>query len=400
MISCPKVSSRSARWASGRFTITCSIPSSAWARNAAITSAGVWRPGPEVGLEQRGRLDLGDVPADGLAMAGEDLELVAALAGVGHEDVARVGVLGYEAEGLPLAAAADHDPRPGQRWRHVDGLRESMVAALDRRPVAGEHRPGDPQRLLELLEPLGARRPRQPQPDRFALVPAGSDGEVGRPVAGEHVQRRGRLHQQAGRAKHGVPDHRPEGDALRRLRQEPERRVRLEHRLLRAAEPGVLGQLEEVIHDPQAREAVGLGGLGDLREGRADRRRSTRERERRELEADTHGRVAYAAGSARSQPAASAGTGAGRGRPTRLGEAGGCRRRGLCRCRGSRRGRAQRALLSDLVGDPQQVLGAVLDEVGDGDRVHATGPFSGVRFGIGLLRVRCLSNPWSCGGAG
>ena len=49
---------------------------------------------------------------------------------------------------------------------------------------------------------------------------------------------------------------------------EGERGVALEHVLLGGAEPG---DLEEVVHHPEAVEAGVLGALGDVAEGRAER---------------------------------------------------------------------------------------------------------------------------------
>ena len=63
------------------------------------------------GLE-RGPLDLVGVPPDRRAVLADDLVLVVDRLGAA-EDVGRVRVLGDEAQGLPLAATADHDRRVG-----------------------------------------------------------------------------------------------------------------------------------------------------------------------------------------------------------------------------------------------------------------------------------------------
>src|SRR6186713_3093618 len=54
----------------------------------------------QVRLQQRGRLDLGNVAPKRLAMSGEHLQLVTALARIGNQDVARVGVSGDEPQRL------------------------------------------------------------------------------------------------------------------------------------------------------------------------------------------------------------------------------------------------------------------------------------------------------------
>ena len=73
-------------------------------------------PGPVVGRDREvleGRaLDLVGVAADRRAVLGQDRVLAGDALGRA-EDVAGVGVLGHEAQGLLLAAAADHDRDPG-----------------------------------------------------------------------------------------------------------------------------------------------------------------------------------------------------------------------------------------------------------------------------------------------
>src|SRR6516162_3406978 len=71
----------------------------------------------EAGL--RGLLDLVVVPADSGAVLAEHLQLVRRLIGVVEGDIARVGVLGDQAQRLLLTAAADEDrrARAGERLR-------------------------------------------------------------------------------------------------------------------------------------------------------------------------------------------------------------------------------------------------------------------------------------------
>src|SRR6185369_5745898 len=119
----------------------------------------------EVDRLKRRSLDLVGVPADRSAVLPEHLVLVMDR-GRATEDVAGVGVLGHEAERLPLAAAADHDRGtwPRDRLRRVEQPRRRVVAAAERllrAPVPGPHPVGDPERLLEQLEPVAERRERE-----------------------------------------------------------------------------------------------------------------------------------------------------------------------------------------------------------------------------------------------
>ena len=59
--------------------------------------------------------------------------------------------------------------------------------------LAGPHRVGHLERLLEQLEPLAERREREAEAARLVLVPGGPDAEPGA-AAREDVERRRRLH--------------------------------------------------------------------------------------------------------------------------------------------------------------------------------------------------------------
>src|SRR5258705_13599765 len=93
---------------------------------------------------------------------------------------------------------------------------------------------GDPERLLEPFEALGSRREREAEPTRLALVPAGAEAQVCA-TAAEHVEGRRGLDQRTRRSIHDARDERTQKDAARRLGEEAERRICLEHRLARAA---------------------------------------------------------------------------------------------------------------------------------------------------------------------
>ena len=272
MTSRPMVPSCSTRWTSGRLMISWSIPSDAWSRPIATRSDGVHPAGAQIGVDQAGHLDRRGIAAGRLRAAPDGLDEAAAFARIRVQEVARVGIAGDEPGGPARPVAADQDAwaAGGERRRHVDRLLQPVMVARDRRAVAGEHRPGDPERLLEPGEALGRGREGESETEGFPAVPAGAETERRPTTAGQDIERRRLLHERSGMAEMDTGDQWAELDPVRRLGQEPERRVRLEHRLLRAPPAGVLGQLEPVVHHPEAGEPRRLGSLGDLDEGRAD----------------------------------------------------------------------------------------------------------------------------------
>jgi hypothetical protein len=127
----------------------------------------------------------------------------------------------------------------------------------------------DPQRLLQPLEALGQRRERDAQPAALLLVPGGADAEPGA-TARQHVQGGHALDQHARVPRRHPGDHGAKLDALRLAGREGQRGVGLEHLVLRRPEDG---DLEEMVHNPQARQAGLLGVPGDPPEDPADARR-------------------------------------------------------------------------------------------------------------------------------
>jgi hypothetical protein len=252
----------------------------------------VRRPLParaQVSLQQRGLLDLLVGPPHRLAVAAQDLELVAAFAGVRHENVAGVAVGRDEPQGYALAAAADEDRRVRSRdWLRIqERIRRPDVAAIERGTLAAPHLVGQLQGLLESFESLAPSGEGDSQPTRLGLVPAGAESQVGSTTR-QHIQRRGDLHEQARLAKVDGPNEGPQPDPGRGAGQEAEGRVCLEHRRLRPAQAGIGRKLPEVVHDPQAGEARPFGGAGDLAQAGADGGRSIGPGEGRELQADEH----------------------------------------------------------------------------------------------------------------
>jgi hypothetical protein len=73
------------------------------------------------------------------------------------------------------------------------------VGAFEGGVVPAPHLQADLQRLFQALEALGQWREEEAEPCSLLLVPGGSDPEH-RPAAGEHVEGRDRLRQQAGLA--------------------------------------------------------------------------------------------------------------------------------------------------------------------------------------------------------
>jgi len=105
----------------------------------------------------------------------EDVELVPDGSQVA-EQVAGVGVLGHESEGPPLAAATDEDgDRPLDGARVVEGGGDGVVPTLVAGRVPAEHRPADPQGVLEPLHPLLDGRKGEPVAAMLVVVPGRPD---------------------------------------------------------------------------------------------------------------------------------------------------------------------------------------------------------------------------------
>src|SRR5215212_10200850 len=109
----------------------------------------------EVDVRSSGLDDLIVVAADILAVALEDIELVADRLNVAH-DVAGVAPLGYQPERHSLAAATD----PERRMRLLDTFRlvdwpvDRVVLALETRVVLGPHAVDDLAGLAEHAHPV------------------------------------------------------------------------------------------------------------------------------------------------------------------------------------------------------------------------------------------------------
>ena len=221
-------------WRSGISSISAT-PSSAYAGHVAKKRVHVSQRRPDV---EHGLLDAVVVAALGRAVLAQHVELMGDVGECGAEDVARVGVPRHQPQRLLLAAAADHDRRPGsaQRRRHAQRLGELVVPPLVRPVVVAPHLLADLQRLLQPLEPLADRHHRHAQAALLPLVPGRADAQPG-PAAGQHVQRGDDLRQQPGMPVHHAGDEHPERHPLGLRGDVAERRVRLQHRLLGRAPP-------------------------------------------------------------------------------------------------------------------------------------------------------------------
>jgi hypothetical protein len=228
-----------------------------------------------------GLLDLSVITTEPAAMILQHIEF-AFDARQGHlEDVAGVRVLGNHPQGLALAGAAHQDRwvRAADRLRMVQRPVHVEILSHERRVVVLPHLVRQLQHLLQMLEALLERRVGHPEPHVFLLVPGRTDPEI-RTAAGQHVQSGGRLDQHSRMAVGDTGDRRPELDLRGDGRGKGQHRPSLEHVLLRCA---VHGDLEEVVHHPQAGQAGLLGLHGDASERAAGALRSTRKVERVDL---------------------------------------------------------------------------------------------------------------------
>jgi hypothetical protein len=158
------------------------------------------------------------------------------------------------------------------------------VPTLDRSLVAVEHLSADAQRLLEPLEALADGRVGDAQAGVLLLVPRGPDPKNG-PPSGEHVQGGHRLGENAGVAVGHAGHHGPQLDPLGEAGGIGERGVALRHVQLGRADHG---DLEEVVHHPQAGQADLVTAPGDPGKGRGDRAGRARPAEEGDLGAEAH----------------------------------------------------------------------------------------------------------------
>ena len=167
---------------------------------------------------------------------------------------------GHQAQGGPFPRAADEDGESLlDRARVTHGLGHVDGAATHPGRARAPHRPKDLDGVLEHGIPLGNGRERVSVRQRLLLEPADAEA-AHRPTAGQDVERGERLAEQRRvtihHARHQRPESRPFGDG-------GEKRQcagRLEHVV---PLPTHLGNLAEVVHDPEAGEPCRLGRSGD-----------------------------------------------------------------------------------------------------------------------------------------
>ena len=228
-------------FASAKLTMTCWTPASASRPKRSTIASGdsgarLQAPGAaEADALHVRPLDLGEVAPDRRAVLGQDRVL--------RQQLRRVRRTGsrHRRTGRRAEASSRSPPPPimigtrGRRDRLGDVEQPGRVelAALEvllRASLALPHAVGDPERVLEHLEPLGGGRPREAEALRLGLVPGRADAEP-RPAAGEDVEGRRGLDPQPGVAVMDAADHQPEPGPLAVGGHEAERRPALEHRL-------------------------------------------------------------------------------------------------------------------------------------------------------------------------
>src|ERR671914_1291045 len=227
-------------------------------------------------------LDLGRIALLRRAVLVEHGELVPHTVGVAAQ-VAGVGMPGYQPQGPLLPRPAHHDRDPLlQRPRIADGLAHRERPALEARRAGPPQERQQLERVLEPVEALGERREVPAIQLVLALEPGRAE-PTQRPAAGEHVEG-GQDLPEVGDVAVADPGHeRAQPDALRHAGQVGERGVALEHVL---PLPPDLGDLQEVVHHPQAPEAGLLRRAGNLRERLGRRGRVAREAEAGHLQAE------------------------------------------------------------------------------------------------------------------
>ena len=166
--------------------------------------------------------------------------------------------------------------RPSRTWRPSNGCSSPRSPSHIRRQTCTVS--------SRISNRSRERRVGQPEPDGLLLVVAGADAEH-RPTAGEHVERRHHLGEQAGWPVRGGGRQREEPDALGVRGDEPERRVGLDLALEVAAQ---VVALPDVVGDVDGVEAGRLGGLDDVLEVRAERRRAAAPRRLGDVQPELH----------------------------------------------------------------------------------------------------------------
>jgi hypothetical protein len=131
--------------------------------------------------------------------------------------------------------------------------------ALIRRHFPRPHPKRDLQRFLEALEALPSRREWHSKSDRFSFVPCRADSKV-RSTPGKNIEGGDRFEENPRMAINDSGHKSPKAHATGYGCQETESAVTFEHRFVRFSERL---DLEEVIHDPNARETSVIGSLAD-----------------------------------------------------------------------------------------------------------------------------------------
>ena len=174
---------------------------------------------------------------------------------IATEEIARIPVLGDQAQGLLRTHPADQDGRvrPGERLRVVDRVGQLEVFALVSGRVSRPHLRGNLEGLLQHFEAFFDRWEIQAQAFGLVLVPGRADPEIGSPT-GKHVQGGDGFDHHGGVAIDHASNQQADLDLLGDSGEEAQGSVAFDHPVLRLTEPGA--KLEEVIHDPDAIETA------------------------------------------------------------------------------------------------------------------------------------------------
>src|SRR5438094_6443894 len=169
------------------------------------------------------------VTADGGAVLVEDLSLPPQDTGTAPA-VPMVGVLGHDAQGDALPAAADH--QLGVRRLHGLGIErgvgELVVVSLERCTLLGPQRAHHLARFVEPLEPLAHRVERDPVRLVLVLLPAGAEPQQ-EPTARDDVDLRGHLRDERGVAIRVAQHDGADAHARHQRRQRRQGAPRLKH---------------------------------------------------------------------------------------------------------------------------------------------------------------------------
>ena len=241
--------------ASGMLTMRCCTPASAWARARATTSAGVMRPGRR-STSSSAVISISATSRPSRRSGSRSTSsLRADLVRLEDEEVAGVGVPGDEAESAPSPLP----PIMIGGWGRASGCGRMIgSASSQKRPAKGTGRRPRADGRSEASPRACAKRSRRsgqgmPRPRASCWYQPAPIPKVSRPPESTSTVV-AVFTSSPGERNMAQPDEGAEPDPRGHAGQEAEGRVGLEHRLLRPAQAGVVGELEEMVHHPERLE--------------------------------------------------------------------------------------------------------------------------------------------------